>query len=579
MTEETTPQDEPRLPAGSETPPTAERPDSAEQESPESPESQSPEPESPESPEPEFFESAPAEPGSSFPGESLFPDDEPEPEPVARRGVLRTAGLVGARLGTGIIVLAVVGATIAAAALLPFPRISSVARSTVVTPVPSAEQVVCPGGLLQLSNSEGSSATKSSTVGAAGTVSAASSGTAEQRSFASSDASTGGTLAAPQLLSTAPVAAGSKTPTLLSGAQSQSISTSQIFGIASASCAASTGDLWLAGGSTSVGRTTLLTIANPSEVTATASIEIFGENGAISAPGMDGILIAPHGQRVLSLAGFAPGLESPVVHVHSTGGQVVASLQQSTVRGLEPGGVDIVDGQATPTKRTVIPGVVFANTTGVQARLGQDGFDDLAAVLRIYVPGAKTITAHVSVISENGRSKGTNQTASLQGGRVTDLPIDDLSNGTYTIVITTPVAVVASARVSTVGGATVAHKADFAWFAPASPLVSNAQVSVASLPIAATATAAASRMATVLHLDNPTSAAVHVTLRPIGGASRVVTIPAGTAVALRVVGGVSYQLSSFRTLYASVSGTSNGGITGYTVGPAEQASTPLRIFQ
>ena len=129
-------------------------------------------------------------------------------------------------------------------------------------------------------------------------------------------------------------------------------------GFAAAACAEPSGSIWLVGGSTAVGRTTLLTLANPSPVDATVgSHHPESETARSSAPGMSGIEVQAGAQRVISLAGFAPDVASPVVHVDARGGQVVASLQQSIVRGLDAGGVDLVDAGADPATHLVIPGV------------------------------------------------------------------------------------------------------------------------------------------------------------------------------------------------------------------------------
>ena len=44
---------------------------------------------------------------------------------------------------------------------------------------------------------------------------------------------------------------------------------------------------------------------------ATVDLQLYGPSGLIAAPGTSGIIVAPQGQRVLSLAGFAPGVASP----------------------------------------------------------------------------------------------------------------------------------------------------------------------------------------------------------------------------------------------------------------------------
>ena len=502
--------------------------------------------------------------GGVNPGEVFVqPDDDDfTPETEAPRNTLRTAGVVGARAVLGIVCIAVVGATIGAASLLPLPRVEGRAPRTVINPVPTSQEIVCPGGLVRLASASGKGAATASSLGAPAVVGGANPGTVNPSSFELSDAGTGKTLAAPRVLTTA----GSAGTALESGAQSQSIATSEFVGLTSATCAAASGDAWLAGGATSVGRTTLLLLANPTDVAATVTLQIFGENGAVSAPGMSGIPVPAGGQRVLSLAGFAPDLVSPVVHVESTGGQVVANLEQSTTRGLVAGGIDFVGTEENPVTTTVIPGVVLTGTDAVQSQLGQDGFDDLATTLRVYLPSTKAATASISVIAEAGSATGKAIKTKLQPGVVADLPLDGLSDGSYTIIIKSKSPLIASVRVSTAGTAKDASATDFAWLAAAPLLTRPALVSIAP------------NMTTALHLENPTSKEEDVVLDSGDGTTTTVKVPADSAATALVTAGQTYKLSGYARLYASVSGTTDGGVTGYVVTPSASGQTPITIY-
>jgi hypothetical protein len=364
---------------------------------------------------------------------------------------------------------------------------------------------------------------------------------------------------------------------LLSGAQSQTVRDPDYVGLAAADCAVATGDTWLSGGSTSVGRTTLITLSNPTQVAATVDLSIFGENGPITAPGTSGIVVAPDGQRVLSLAGFEPNVISPVVHVTSTGGQIVAVLQESIVRGLVPGGVDIIGATAGPSLTNIIPGLQIGDPTGLQ-QLASGGVDfaDLAAVLRLYAPGSGTVATTISLIPEDGKTIGTSFSYSLEAGRVTDVPIGELGRGSYTVSIVSPVPLVASARVSAAVPQTPAPAApavtastiatDFAWLSSASELTTRAQLTVApgSSP--------------VLHLANLTAKPTTVELAMVGGGTKQVVVPAGASTLLPVEPGETYQLTGFESLYAAVTLTDGGFIAHYTVHPPGTASTPVRVF-
>jgi Family of unknown function (DUF5719) len=509
-------------------------------------------------------------------GQVFVEADDADPvtdEAPQGRGALRTATVVSARVLLGSVAVAAVAVLVGAAILIPIPTLRAPAVGTVVTPVPTTQQLVCPGGLLRLASASGKGATTASAIGAPRIVSAAVPGVPESRAFAESDAKTNSGSAAPQLLSAQPVGAGSAAP-LLGGAQSEAVKTDEFFGLSSSGCTAPAADVWLSGGATTVGRTTLLLLANPTAVASVVSLQIFGETGQVSATGMDDITVPAGDQRVLSLAGFAPGLVSPVVHVSSTGGQVVANLEQSTVRGLAPGGIDFVSATPAPALTTVLPGVVVSGTAAIQALQGQSGFDDLQATLRIYLPSTKSATASITVLAEDGSVTGKPIQVDLQPGIVTDLPLDQLADGNYTLVVKARVPVLASVRVSSVTAAEATSTdseavggSDFAWVTPAALLTSSVVVPIAS------------GMHPMLHLENPARVSETVTLHALSGERITKVVGAGSAVAIPVVAGRSYQMTGFTSLYASVSGTADGEVTSYGISPLPGVQGPVRIYR
>lgn len=490
------------------------------------------------------------------------PDEDfrEEKAPVTVRGVV----IVGARVVTGAIGIAVAAVTVAASALVPWPTVSSTPASELVTPVPTAQQLVCAGPILRLSDDTGAGATQPSAIGEPTLASDSSTGSVESTPLDQSDAGTGGTDAAPQVISTPPNAADPAERILLSGAQSQEVDEGDFVGLAAADCAVASADIWLAGGSTTVGRTTLLTLNNPTEVPATVDLELFGEDGLITAPGTSGIVVPPSGQRVLSLAGFAPEVGSPVVHVTSAGGQVVAELQQSTVRGLAAGGVEIVGPTQSPSLETVIPGLVIAGAADIEENLGiGPGFEDLQTILRVYVPGESDADATIRVIPEDGVGTGTSFEFAFDAGRVMDVPIPDLADGSYTVRVESELPLLAAARASAASG----DSTDFLWLPAAPALADVAQVTVAPGP------------SPRLHLANPGSEPMTVSLvGSDGGEDSEVEVAAGAAVSVEVEPGASYVLSGFGRLFASVTVVDGGMIAGYAVRPPGVGSSPILIY-
>lgn len=473
---------------------------------------------------------------------------------MPKRSPIVTSRVVAGSVGIAVAVAAIVGA-----ALLPLPSLQRVPAAVSVTPEPAEKQLVCPGAVLQLGDSGGQNASVASPLGKPLLSLAASSGTYATDSLRQASAEAGAD-GYPTLV-TAPASSDAS----IAGAQYQAVNRDDYRGLAAAACAQPSSDVWLVGGSTAVGRTTLLTLANPGTVESTVSLELFSGDGLVEAPGLTGIIVPAQGQRVISLAGFSPGLAALAVHVTSRGGPVTANLQESIVRGIEPGGVDIVGATAAPNTTNVIPGVLILQAEAVTGRLGEAGFDDLNSVLRVYVPGDVAAQASVRVIPEGEALTGASFDLVLDPGVVTDVPIEGLVDGSYSVVVQTTVPVVTAMRVSTVAvastGSTPAGAADLAWFAAASSLSDSVFASVAS-------GAGAS-----LHVVNPGDSAATIT---IGSTS--VTIDGGASVTVPVTEGERMSISGAAGLYASVSFGAPGKLASYPLSSVANSEVPVTVY-
>ena len=469
----------------------------------------------------------------------------------------RPAIVISARVVAGVVGIAVAVAAIAVAGVVSLPSVVRVPPSVSVTPVPSAKQLVCPGSVLQLGNSGGQNASVAS---ALGEPTAATSGDATSVSMTASDAENG-TAGSPILLTAPASSAGAS----LAGAQYQVVDAGDYRGLAAAECAQPSSDTWLLGGSTAVGRSTLLTMVNPGRVGSTVAIDLYSDEGLVEAAGTTGIVVPAGGQRVISLAGFAPDAASLAVHVVSRGGPIATNLQESIVRGIEPSGVDIIGRTAAPSTVNVIPGVLIVGAEALSGRLGEEGFDDLGTALRLFVPGDAAAQATVRVVPEDATLTGASFELSLDPGAVTDIPIEGLADGAYSVEVESSVAIAAAVRASTVAeeadGPTPAGASDVAWFGSATALTGSTIASIAPGPEAS------------LHLSNPGDTAVTVTI-----GSNAVTVDAGATVTVEVIGGASYRFEGGAGLYASISVTAPGGLASYLVSSSANDETPVTIY-
>ena len=486
------------------------------------------------------------------------PSKPSKPSRAARKATRTARGvaLASARAAAGAVGIGVAVAAILTAGLVPLPSAEVEPAKVVVTPVPTAQQLVCAGSLLRLGNESGEDATTATSLGTASRSYAATAGDVTTRTLESSVGDS-------TIVSVAPEP-GETEPALVSGSQSQVLSTSDFSGLAAVDCSAASTESWLVGGSTAVGRTTLITLANPSDVQSTVALGIYDEQGKMSAPGSTGIVVPARGQRVLSLAGFAPETTTPVIHVTSKGGQIVANLQQSISRGLEPGGVDIVSATALPATEQLIPGLDVVGASNLDQRLGTEGSSDIRTVLRLLLPGDAPAEATITVVAESAGATESSFAIALEAGVVTDVPIEGLLDGRYTVSVSTPEPVVAGVRLSTASqAATGIGVTDFAWLAAPAPISTPSVFTVANGP------------SPELTVTNPGSSALEVTFSEAGGTEQVLALEGGASVVVPVAGRTSYSLDPTAPIVAAVGYTGDGKIAAYPV--REPLSTSGRI--
>lgn len=390
-----------------------------------------------------------------------------------RRTRIRSVARIGGRILGGVAGLGIAGAAVLGGAL-PLPTVTGAVEPVTVVPEAADLLQVCAGPLLLAGGGE--TASTASAIGSEQVVRDVQGGDETSERPPSSGGLVDGASAG--LVLRLPVVDES---TGLGAAQSQTAAGEDVAGFAAADCIEPGNDQWLLGGATTTGRSSLLVLSNPDEVEAVVDLDVLTETGAVNVAGMDGIMVPPGTQQVLPLAAFAPGAEALAVHVTSRGGQIAASLQQSTVRVLEAGGADITGGGAAPALEQVVAGLRVTGGERVQERSGEPDWADLAAVVRVVVPGETPANVEIAVLPAAGSSADAEPIvqAEVPVGEVGDLVLPGLVDGTYTLRITSDQPVVAAARSAVLAedGA-----ADFAWQAASSPLGDESAVVVPDGP-------------------------------------------------------------------------------------------------
>lgn len=490
----------------------------------------------------------------------------------------RRIALASGRAGLSLLAAGVAVALGAAALLVPGPSIVPDVPAVTVTPDRANQTIACPGGVFGLTPGDNPQLTVAAmprlvTAGTGATVAALDGSDALP---SEPPAETPLVAADPPAAVTLPVSAPDE---LVAAVDSVRVRTPDIFGFAAAECAPASRTGWLVGGDTTVGRTSWVAIANPGPVDATVDLALYGAGGPIAAPGSTGIIVPSGFQRVIALDGLAVDQTSPVVSVTARAGSVTATLQTTTVRGLEPGGLSVATAADTAATRLVIPGVPIVDPTSVQERATALG-PDLLPTLRLLAPGddGADVTVRVvragSVDAEPDASLLPPIIAALEPGTVLDLPLPELPEGDWAFLVDSSAPVVAGVRISVVdadpetlpgpvGG--VAPSIDQTWIA-ASPLLPDGVTALGVVGDLAGTTAR-------LHLAAPADPAT------VDLDGRLIEVPAGGAVSVPVAGITPLRITiAGGAVSASVSYRGDAAVATTRILAPRAAQPPLVIL-
>lgn len=456
----------------------------------------------------------------------------------------RAARVIG-RLAVGILGTAVIGAAITATGFAAPPSIQPDAPGMTVEPGAQPQVRACPGGLIAPGGADGTITSL-----AAPAYTQRSDGPVESGPLPLRDDAFGG--AGLWLRSGADAAVAS--------AAAADLDTPEQRGMALLGCAEPRAESWIVAGSLAVGNQGSLRLANPGEVDATVDLAIFGEAGALTVPGGNGIIVPARQQIALPLAALAQGTVLPVIHVTARGTGVVASLQTDIMRGLEPGGLENSSAVAEPSTSLTIPGLLIPED---RAQGDSDEYDDRFAAIRIVAPGGEESEVTVE-IRRTGESEPVEVLEhTLPAGATTEFGIAQLPPGNYVASIRSSAAVVAGARVVT--GTDPQY--DHAWFGAATPLGSGQGVAVPEGIGAA-----------VLSLANPGTDSLDVRLRAESGAVEEITIPAGEQRERAVEPGTGFVIETPQPIVAALSGSAPGRLASMSLGAVGEERVPLTIF-
>ncbi|EXF24236.1 hypothetical protein BG28_08190 [Nesterenkonia sp. AN1] len=130
-----------------------------------------------------------------------------------------------------------------------------------------------------------------------------------------------------------------------------------VAGLAVGQCTAPERGQWFFGPEVAAGSTSLLTLANPFDRSATVEVTSVDSDGDRGATGTRSVVVPGQTTRSVNIAGLASAGSDLGVQVRSAGAPVTAQLQSSRAAGLTGTGVEFLPRLTAPGSEHLMPGV------------------------------------------------------------------------------------------------------------------------------------------------------------------------------------------------------------------------------
>ncbi len=290
---------------------------------------------------------------------------------------------------------------------------------------------------------------------------------------------------------------------MVHAAQWQNVASPLLNGLLATSCQTPSPEHWLVGGDASTGRETLLVLANPGSVAATANLEVFSEGGQVVASGLSGISVAAGSQTVVPLSSLIPETRTFAIHVMSKSGALAAWLQQRTVRGLLYAGADYVSPTTTIGKEISIAGIFIRGVADAAGLIAANSdYADLKPVLRVFNASDKVATFTAQFNGASATTFGTVIQDTVAARSVKDFAIESLANGDYSAFIDSDQNITAAIRLARTDK-TKKPNTDFTWLQTVETFTGERHITIPSVGI------------TKLSVVNPNSTPTSVTINSV----------------------------------------------------------------
>jgi hypothetical protein len=299
------------------------------------------------------------------------------------------------------------------------------------------------------------------------------------------------------------------------------VSSKRLAGLAALNCAQPVSRGILLAGDSQVGTETILIVSNPQEIETVVEVQVLGLEGQPT----ETLVLAAGEQKYVSLASLSGEASKFAVQFESSAGAVSVVMQQRTISGLSPTGVELSDWVSEPTKEQVFPVVkVLGSSLAPEKSLGQP-------ILRIYNPTEFPSSSKVYLVSA---STSKTISVSTEPGQISETTLD-LSDGDWSAFISSDQEIFAAVR-----NPVFSSRADFEWLNPANAI--QKQLAIASWPNSQ------------LHLANSSSQSLRLQISGVGE----VMVPANSRRTLSVQPG-QVVLESDSEIFAALTVLNDSG--------------------
>lgn len=218
------------------------------------------------------------------------------------------------------------------------------------------------------------------------------------------------------------------------------------------------------GVSTGSGDSAALVLRNPTARPATASVQLWTEDGPASMAGRSQVVVAPGAEERVLLESVVSGEDAVGVGVSVLGAPLTMYVQGTERDGLTPGGAEILSPLPADATEQLMPGVDVAGTDPTLVLANTQG---------------RATSASVEVIGPDGPVEEASLDAvDVPAGTVVSTPLEGLPDGTYAVLVRSQDPLAAVTRSVRTGeelpGDTIGAPVDFALVSPAPAIGSHA---------------------------------------------------------------------------------------------------------